>query len=251
MTRIIATDRRRVVPKEPDRSLREPRGDCSAIARDTAAIAIEDRSHSMNRRMAVRALLAMSLGAPALDRAAAATLQTKPGVGPRGTVTDPELNHPRVPWSRSLSEADLRTLATLADLILPADTRSPAASALGAHEFIDEWVSAPYPQQRQDRQVLRHGLAWLETESQARYGSGFVDLDAAWQTAICDAICDPARARPEDAAGTAFFKLVRDLTATAVWTTPEGMADLQYVGNVPLAKWELPPEPVLKHLGLL
>jgi hypothetical protein len=48
---------------------------------------------------------------------------------------------------------------------LPADANSPAASAVGVPAFIDEWVSAPYPDQQQHRGVIRGGLAWLNTEA--------------------------------------------------------------------------------------
>ena len=51
-------------------------------------------------------------------------------------------------------------------------------------------------------------------------------------------------------AAALFFDKVRDLTSTAFWTTPEGMEDLQYVGNVPLPRWEPPPPEVLRHIGL-
>ena len=47
-----------------------------------------------------------------------------------------------------------------------------------------------------------------------------------------------------------FFAKVRDLTATAFYTTPEGMADIGYVGNLPSTEWGLPPAEVLRHLGL-
>ena len=47
-----------------------------------------------------------------------------------------------------------------------------------------------------------------------------------------------------------FFDRVRYLTSTAFWTTTEGMQDLEYVGNVPLSRWDPPPPEVLRHIGL-
>jgi hypothetical protein len=208
------------------------------------------REGGVSRRMALRVLAAMGLAAPVLGHGATPTLSPRSVAGPAGTATDPYLKSPQVLWERTLSDEALRTLAALADLILPADDRSPAASALGAHEFIDEWVSAPYEVQRLDRQTLADGLTWLDGTCRTRYGGAFADLDTAQQSAICDEICAPAEAPDERAVGVALFSLVRDLTAAAVWTTEEGMADLQYVGNVPLPKWEPPPAAVLKHLGL-
>jgi len=46
------------------------------------------------------------------------------------------------------------------------------------------------------------------------------------------------------------FDKVRDLTATAFYTTRVGLDDLGYVGNVPLASWDPPPEAALRHAGL-
>lgn len=172
--------------------------------------------------------------------------------GPAGTAWDPDLLSPVVPWERTLSEDELESLAALCDVILPADERSPAASRLGAHDFIDEWVSAPYPGQERDGVLVRGGLVWLDREAASRFGAGrrFRDLGDEEKRAICDDICYRPGAAPEHEAGARFFDRVRDLTAAAVWTTEEGMRDLEYVGNVPLARWELPPPEVLRHIGL-
>ena len=50
--------------------------------------------------------------------------------------------------------------------------------------------------------------------------------------------------------GARYFDRVRYLASTAFWTTTEGMTDLEYIGNVPLARWDPPPQEVLRHLGL-
>lgn len=203
----------------------------------------------VNRRMALAALVAMSAAGP-LARGRSARLRAKPGVGPAGTAADPDLVNPVVPWQRSLSDDALAKLRVLVDLILPADERSPAASALGAHDFVDEWVSAPYERQQQDRLLLLEGLDWLDEESRGRFDSAFVELSELQQTMICDDICDLTRVTEAHRDGARCFALVRNLTAGAVWTTEEGLADLGYVGNTPLPKWELPPRSVLRHLGL-
>ena len=57
-------------------------------------------------------------------------------------------------------------------MILPRDQLGPAASEVGVVEMIDEWVSAPYPQQQTDRPVVLEGLAWIEAESRKRFGKG-------------------------------------------------------------------------------
>lgn len=169
-----------------------------------------------------------------------------------GTRFDPDLLDPVVPWERTLTDQELETLAALCDLILPADDRSPAASELGAHEFIDEWVSAPYEGMQKDGVLVRGGIVWLDAESERRFGEGerFVALTAAQQTEICDDICYLEEAPAELKSAARFFDKVRDLTTTAFYTTREGMEDIGYIGNVPLASWGLPPDEALRHVGL-
>ncbi len=48
-------------------------------------------------------------------------------------------------WPLTLTPAQRRLAAVLVDLIIPADEHSPSAPAVGVVDFIDEWVSAPYP----------------------------------------------------------------------------------------------------------
>jgi hypothetical protein len=157
-----------------------------------------------------------------------------------------------VPWERTLTTDELESLAALCDVIIPADARSPSASSVGAHDFIDEWVSAPYEGTRSDAILIRGGLVWLDREATTRFGDGmrFRDLTLDRQHAICDDICHVERAAPGREGAARFFDRVRDLTATAFWTTTEGMQDLQYIGNVALARWDPPPPEVLRHIGV-
>lgn len=208
------------------------------------------------RRAAVQAMAAAS-GLVALTRRAAAQNPQAPTqaparsvVGPRGTPTDPDLLHPKKDWPRKLSARELATLATLCDTIIPADDKSPAASTVGVPAYINEYVSAPYEGQMRDLIRVRGGLAWLNTESNERFGKQFIRLSAAERTQICDDICYLPRAKPEFQAAARFFDLIRDLTAVGFYTTDPGMRDLQYIGNIALPRWDGPPPAVLKHLGL-
>ena len=200
--------------------------------------------------------------------AAAATPNPSSNPKARGDAWDPDLIDPVIPWERTLTADELTGLAVLCDVIIPADDHSPSASTLGAHDFIDEWVSAPYEGNQADGVLIRGGLRWLDHEATARFGdrseettpgslsSGttaplrFRDLGDDQRTAICDDICHEGTARPEMVMGARFFDRVRFLASTAFWTTPEGMDDLGYVGNVPLPAWDPPPLEVLRHIGL-
>ena len=72
----------------------------------------------------------------------------------------------------------------------------------------------------------------------------------AQREAIADDICSPAKAAPHFATAAKFFAKFRDLTAGGFYTTPVGMKDIGYVGNVPLEKFDGPPLEALKKAGL-
>jgi hypothetical protein len=214
----------------------------------------------MDRRTTIKWMLAVSAAWPAWQRglgqattAAAAVATQGPGNG-QGYGTDPDLvtAHKRGEyWPLTLTAAQRRLAAVLSDLIIPADEHSPSASAAGVVGFIDEWVSAPYSTQQQDRPIVLDGLGWLDAEATRRSGRGFADLDAAGQSAICDEICSVARAAPARRDAALFFALYRDLTAAAFYSSPAGRTDLGYIGNVPLTSFEGAPPELLKKLNLI
>ena len=103
--------------------------------------------------------------------------------------------------------------------------------ALGVPDFIDEWVSAPYPAQVADRPVIVDGLTWVEGESRKRFGKGLFDARPADRTALLTTLTvkpsDPALQTPH-----AFFRRFRSLTIGAYYTTLPGFKDIGYIGNV-------------------
>lgn len=152
-------------------------------------------------------------------------------------------------WPLTLTKAQRATAAVLSDVIIPADDKSPAASAVGVVDFIDEWISSPYPDSVRDKPVILEGLAWIDAESQRRFKKDFAKLSDTQRAAICDDI-SAKEPKPEFAQGAAFFTKYRSLTAGGFFTTPVGMKDLGYVGNVALTSYDGPPPEVLKKLGL-
>jgi hypothetical protein len=205
----------------------------------------------LDRRTAIKWLLAASASAMLWDRrllGASATAATARGYG-----LDPDLVHSYKPgdvWPLTLTDAQRAIATALCDLILPADGFSPSASSLGVPDFIDEWISAPYPDQRRDRDVILEGLAWIDAEANRRFGMGFANAGHSERTAICDDICDPAAVSPGLARAAQFFDRFRTITTGGFYTTPEGMKDIGYVGNVPLAGFDGPPRELLQRLGI-
>ena len=153
-------------------------------------------------------------------------------------------------WPLTLTEPQRRTARALCDVIIPADETSPSASSVGVPDFIDEWISSPYPAQAGDRRVVLEGLTWIDEEANRRFKTSFADLAPDQQTAICEDISNPAKAKPEHKKAIPFFKRYRDLTAGGYYTTPEGMKAIGYVGNTPLATFDGPPQEVLDRLGV-
>ncbi len=210
----------------------------------------------MDRRTTIKWMLAATATVPALQ---AGTYAPRPfaldvAAGQAGYGSDPDLMKEwkfGEPWPLTLGLAARLATIALCDLIVPADDGSPAASAVGVVEFIDEWISAPYPQQRADRDIVLPGLRWIDEESRSRFGAEFAALADAQRAAIADDICFAPRAASKFAEAARFFAKFRDLTTGGFYTTPVGMKDIGYTGNVPLEKFDGPPAAALKKAGLV
>jgi hypothetical protein len=204
----------------------------------------------MDRRTTIKWVLAASAAWPLLrERAAGAD----PAPAVRGYGTDPNLIKVYKPgdvWPLTLTPPERRLAGVLADIIIPADERSPSASSVGVVDFIDEWVSAPYPAMQRDRPIVLEGFRWLDAEAVRRFGKEFADLDATQHSGICDEICDESRALPARREAAHFFALYRDLTAAGFYSTPVGHKDLGYIGNVPQVRFDGPPAALLQKLNL-
>ncbi|HUC85190.1 MAG TPA: gluconate 2-dehydrogenase subunit 3 family protein [Candidatus Acidoferrales bacterium] len=209
-----------------------------------------NQTHRLSRREAIQWALAASAAFALLDwRAFGAGAVPAKGYG-----LDPDLMESYNPgdlWPLTLTEAQRRTATALCDVIIPADGKSPAASELHVVDFIDEWISAPYGAQQQQRETVVNGLIWLESESHRRFQKSFDQLSEAEQHAICDDICFAPKAAPELKTAATFFSVFRDLTTGGFYTTPAGWRDIGYVGNVALAHFDGPPPEVLKYVGLM
>jgi len=213
----------------------------------------------MDRRTSIKWVLAASASVPFLTRLARgaqppASLVTTYVPAATGFGADPNLIKEYKPgdlWPLTFTAEQRRLATALSDLIIPADATSPNASAVGVIDFLDEWISAPYELQRQDRKTVLEGFAWLDGESARRFSHPFAALNEAQQRSICDDICYVPTAKPQFNAAATFFARYRDLTAGGFYTTPQGRKDLQYIGNVPLPRFDGPPPEVLRRVGLI
>ncbi len=172
---------------------------------------------------------------------------------PKGYGTDPNLSKLYKPgdlWPLTLSDSQRASTAILCDLIFPADDTAPSASTLHVHDFVDEWISAPYPETSADRQPVLDCIAWFETESQKRFQSPLAKLPLEKLHTLADDVAYKAKSKDlkKPCADFSRFKFV---AAGGFYTTPEGMKDIGYVGNVPTVNFDGPTPEALKHVGLL
>lgn len=217
-----------------------------------------------DRRTTIKLVLAAAAAMPALRAHANYRDMLEPGASAPGDLRqfeptahgygpDPDLvkaYERGAFWPLTMSARQRQLAASLCDLIIPEDEHSPSASAVGVVDFLDEWISAPYPQQRADRGIVLNGFDWLEKQSQQHYGQPFARLNEARQRAICDPVCNLSRASSQLQEPARFFAAYRNLTAAGFYTTLAGRKDLQYIGNVALTHFDGPPVELLRKLGL-
>jgi len=207
----------------------------------------------INRRLALQWVTTATASIPLLDVDVEGAERLRPkspvanGYGP-----DPDLIRQYKPgdlWPLTFTVDQRRLVIVLCDLIIPADETSPSASSQGVHDFIDEWISSPYRDQKADRNSILKGLPWLDEEAKRRGGTNFVSLGSDEQLAICHELARLARKNRNTHPGSFFYRL-RNLVAGGYYTTPAGMKDIGYRGNVAMPEWNGPPREVLERLGL-
>lgn len=178
---------------------------------------------------------------------------TQPAAPPaQGYGVDPNLvafHKPGAFWPLTFTDAQRAAAAALADIIFPKDHLGPAATEVGVVEMVDEWISAPYPQQHADRPIVLEGLAWIDAESARRFSHPFAKLGDAHKRDICDDIAH-AQPKADFRYAAAFFSRFRALCAGAYYSTPPGWEAIGYVGNVALPSFDGPPPEVLQKLDV-
>jgi len=137
-----------------------------------------------------------------------------------------------------------RTVAVLADIVIPRDATSGSATDAGVPQFMD-FVMNEYPN---NQARMRDGLGWINAESRTRFGVPFPDATAPDRLLIVDDLAWPAKAKPQHAAGVRFFSAFRDLTASGFFTSRIGVKDIGFKGNVPQAAWTGCPSSAENHL---
>lgn len=148
---------------------------------------------------------------------------------------------------RFFNETELATVRLLADMVIPRDEKSGGATDAGSVEYMD-FVLAESGDQA--KQAWHDGLRWFDEECGRRFQKPFVQGDDAQRAAVLDDIAWPARSREELRQAAQFFNRVRDLTASAFFSSRMGVEDLGYIGNVFIPVWRGAPDEALRELGV-
>lgn len=170
--------------------------------------------------------------------------KSKPRTGTR-YGSDPNLMNPEITWGKIMTDRQLNITALLCDIILPAEADAPAPSKIGIPDFIDEWVSAPYPDQEADNHIILPGLDGIDAAAMVKFGKGFLEITDDQRHEIFETFAvAPVRKQPKNQ--DLFFYRLRYLTLGAYYTTEVGFKDIGYVGNVAMDSFPGPSEEVLE-----
>ena len=142
--------------------------------------------------------------------------------------------------------AEYRTVGILADMIIPKDERSGSATDAGVPEFMDFTMT----DRPRSQDWMHKGLAWIDAQSNSRFGKPFADATPTQREAIVNEIAWPGKAPAGMDDGVSFFNRFRDLTATGFWSSEMGVKDLRYIGNVFNPNWNGCPPEALRKLGV-
>ena len=159
------------------------------------------------------------------------------------------------------------TITKLSEIVMPADDRSGSAVDAGAPQFIDLLCS----QNEELGVIFTGGLRWVDSEMRKRTGKEFLSATAAEQTALLDVLVAAERTVREQSAeqqlfarapqyksfstytvkpgtdlapGVKFFDWARRLIVDAYYTSPIGVKDVNYIGNLAVSKYEVPQESI-------
>lgn len=141
------------------------------------------------------------------------------------------------------------TVRVLVDYVIPRDKRSGSATDAKVPEYLDYLLSEK-DASLNTQTAWRGGLAWIDTESNKRFGRTFIRATDAQRRQILDDIAYPEKAKPEMRHGVVFFNHLRDMTASGFFSSAVGWQDLQYVGNVFNPGYDGCPPAALEKLGV-
>ena len=131
------------------------------------------------------------------------------------------------------SAEQLTLIATISELIIPADDHSPGAIAAEVPAFVDLMVSES---PAEAKKLWTDGLAAMDTMSQNKFQTTFGKASPAQQTALLTEISKNERS--PQTLEERFFRAIKNLTIDGYYTSKIGIhQELQYKGNTYLKEF--------------
>ena len=118
-----------------------------------------------------------------------------------------------------LTRAQLESVATLAELIIPT-TSTPGARAALVDRFVDNLMANAQPA---DKDRFLTGLAWIDTRSNALYSKPFTGATPEQQTELLTKLAADSGHAAEDAPGVPFFTAIKGMTIAGYYSTKIGL----------------------------
>jgi gluconate 2-dehydrogenase gamma chain len=204
----------------------------------------------MDRRKYLKTLAVGTAGAALLVQQSCEPKKAETPIDPATTFTidrtkEEVAREKKLADEKFFDEHEMKTIAVLADIIIPKDDVSGSATDAGVPAFI-EFIVKDMPRYQTP---LRGGIKWLDLQCMRRYDSDFASTSATQQIEMVDEIAYPDQAKPEMTQGVNFFNTMRDLTACGFFTSKIGIQDLGYEGNKP-NQWDGVPKDVLAQYGV-
>jgi hypothetical protein len=156
----------------------------------------------MDRRESLKALALGTLSVGTIlsatscgDNKTTADKNDHPNVKTAGYGRTPEevLRDKTLTDQKFFTDAEMKTITILADIIIPADEHSGSASDAKVPEFI-EFIVKDIPEHQLP---MRGGLRWLDMQCAKRYNKSFAESSAAQRIEVVDLIAYPEKATPE------------------------------------------------------
>ena len=125
-------------------------------------------------------------------------------------------------------------IATISELIIPADDHSPGAKAAEVPEFIDLMISES---PEETKKLWTDGLAAVDKKSQDQYQAAFNKATGEQQVALLTEI-SKNEMKPQTLEER-FFKAIKNMTIDGYYTSKIGIhQELQYKGNTYLKEFK-------------
>ncbi len=136
--------------------------------------------------------------------------------------------------AKAFTDHEYATLRKMNDIIFPGSLEG------GTSEFIDLLCSHSVELSA----IFTGGFAWVDDQMMKRYQASFIDSKPGQQTEFFDLIAYRKNGAGELGPGVRFFEWIRKMTSDGYYTGKIGIADLGFMGNKGMAKFEIPAEAI-------